>query len=114
MKFIPKHSATLWTTYQLDPKWSIGGGVTYTGMRYVDDANKYELPSNTVVDAMVKYQVNKNFDLQLNVNNLTNTRIWDASHVGLFANVGDGRSNILYDIYHVEYCIDVALKWRAC
>ena len=102
MKFIPKHSATLWTTYQLDPKWSVGGGVTYTGMRYVDDANKYELPSNTVVDAMVKYQVNKNFDLQLNVNNLTDTRVWDASHVGLFANVGHGRSIMLNASYHFE------------
>lgn len=102
MKFIPKHSATLWTTYQLDPKWSVGGGVTYTGMRYVDDANKYKLPSNTVVDAMVKYQVNKAFDLQLNVNNLTNTRIYDASHMGIFANVGHGRSIMLNASYRFE------------
>lgn len=102
MQFIPKQTATLWTTYQLDPKWTVGGGVTYTGMRYVDAENKYQLPSNTVVDAMVKYQVNKQFDLQLNVNNLTNTRIWDASHEGLFANVGHGRSIMLNASYHFE------------
>src|SRR5690625_2217691 len=102
MKFIPKHSATLWTTYDVTPQWTVGGGVTYTGMRYVDDHNKYELPSNTVVDAMVQYRVNKNFDLQLNVNNLTNTRIWDASHMGLFANVGHGRSIMLNASYHFE------------
>ena len=102
MKFIPKHSATLWTTYQIDPKWSVGGGVTYTGKRYVDDANHYRLPANTVLDAMVRYQVNKHFDLQLNANNLTNTRIYDASHVGLFANVGTGRSLMLNATYHFE------------
>src|SRR5699024_12398955 len=102
MKFIPKHGATLWTTYQLDPKWSVGGGVTYSGMRYVDDANKYELPSNTVVDAMVKYQVIKNFIFTLMVINLTVRRVGDACIVGLVANVGHGRSIMLNASYHFE------------
>lgn len=92
LKFIAKHSANLWTTYKLHPQWTVGGGVTYVGKRFVDDANKLELPSHLVWDAMVRFDVNKQVDLQLNVNNIGNTRVYDASHVGLFANVGYGRS----------------------
>lgn len=94
-KFIAKNSASLWTTYQIHPQWKIGGGVTYVGKRFVDDANTLELPSHIVWDAMVSWKANKHLDLQLNVNNIGNTRTYDASHVGLFANVGYGRSATL-------------------
>lgn len=92
IKFIAKNSATLWTTYQPIQDWTIGGGVSYVGERYVNDDNSLKLPSHTLYDAMIGYQINRNFELQLNVNNITDTRVYDASHVGLFANVGQGRS----------------------
>ena len=76
--------------------------MTYVGQRYVDDANKLKLPSHTVYDAMVRFDVNKQFDLQLNVNNIGNTRVYDASHVGIFANVGPGRSYMLNATYRFE------------
>jgi len=99
LKFIPKHSASLWTTYKVLPAVTVGGGVTYMGMRYADDRNHYQLPSYQRYDAMVKVEVNKNFTLQLNANNLTNTELYDASHVGLFYNVGPGRSYMLTATY---------------
>lgn len=102
IKFIAKNSASLWTTYKVHPQWTVGGGVTYVGQRYVDDANKLKLPSHTVYDAMVRFDVNKQFDLQLNVNNIGNTRVYDASHVGVFANVGPGRSYMLNATYRFE------------
>lgn len=102
IKFIAKNSASLWTTYQVMPQWTVGGGVTYVGQRYIDDGNIMKLPSHTVYDAMVRYDVSKNFDLQLNVNNLGNTRVYDASHVGIFANVGPGRSYMLNATYRFE------------
>ncbi len=95
IKFIAKNSATLWTTYEPIKDWTIGGGVSYVGERYVDDENSLKLPSHTLYDAMVGYQMTRNFELQLNVNNITDTRVYDASHVGLFANVGPGRSYML-------------------
>jgi len=95
MKFIPKHSASLWNTYKLLSQLSIGGGATFMGMRYADDANKYELPSYIRYDLMAKYDVTDNFYLQLNANNLANTRLYDSSHVGMFYNVGPGRSYML-------------------
>jgi len=95
MKFIPEHSASLWSTYNILPELSIGGGATFMGMRYADDANKYELPSYTRYDLMAKYDVSDDFYLQLNANNLANTRLYDSSHVGMFYNVGPGRSYML-------------------
>lgn len=95
IKFIAKNSANLWTTYKVHPDWTIGGGMTYLGKRYADDANSLEMPSHVVWDAMVRWDVNKHVDLQLNVNNIGDTRTYEASHVGLFANVGYGRSATL-------------------
>lgn len=95
IKFIAKKSATLWTTYRVTPQLTIGGGANYTGMRFADDANRLVLPSSVRYDAMARYEVNRHFSLQFNVNNISNTEIYDASHVGLFANVGAGRSYML-------------------
>jgi len=95
MKFIPKHGASIWNTYNLLPQFSIGGGATFMGMRYADDANQYELPSYVRYDVMAKYEVNKSLSLQLNANNITDTELYDTSHVGMFYNVGPGRSYML-------------------
>lgn len=102
IKFIAKNSASLWTTYKFMPDWTAGAGVTYVGQRFVDDANILKLPSHTVYDAMVRYDVNKSFNLQFNVNNISNARVYDASHVGIFANVGPGRSYMLNATYRFE------------
>ncbi|MCX5591120.1 TonB-dependent receptor [Alcaligenes endophyticus] len=102
MKFIAKNSASLWTTYKVLPQWTVGAGVTYLGQRFVDDENTYKLPSHTVYDAMISYDVTKNFNLRLNGNNLGNARVYDASHVGIFANVGPGRSYMLNATYRFE------------
>lgn len=95
IKFIAKNSATLWTSYEPIKDWTVGGGVSYVGERFVNDDNTLTLPSHTLYDAMVGYRMSRNLELQLNVNNITDTRVYDASHVGLFANVGQGRSYML-------------------
>ena len=102
MKFIARHSASLWTTYRLLPDWTLGGGVTYVGKRFANDANTLYLPSSTRYDAMLKYQATRRFDLQLNVNNIGDDPLYDASHVGLFATVGAGRSYMLTGTYRFD------------
>lgn len=92
---IARHTASLWTTYKVHPQLTVGAGFSYVGKRFVDSANKYELPSHVVWDAMVRYDVNKNIDLQLNLKNIGNARNYDASHTGLFANISEGRSVML-------------------
>ncbi|MCU9945880.1 TonB-dependent receptor [Pseudomonas sp. PDM13] len=92
MKFIAPESFSLWSTYAITEKWTVGGGANYMDERYLDDANTRKLESYWRYDAMLGYKVNKNLDLQLNVLNLADETIYDASHVGIFANVAPGRS----------------------
>lgn len=102
MKFIAKQNLSLWSTYKVMPKLTVGGGATYMGKRFVDDGNDYYLPSYWRYDAMARYEVNKNLSFQLNANNLSNNAVYDASHVGIFANVGAGRSYMLTATYRYE------------
>lgn len=102
IKFIAKHNASLWTSYKVLPNLTLGGGVSYVGMRYANDANSLEIPSYVRYDAMARYDVNRNLSFQFNVNNITDTEIWNASHVGLFAKVGEGRSYMLTANYRFD------------
>ena len=95
IKFVAPHSFSIWTTYNITPEFNIGGGVNYTGSRYVNDANTQKFKPYTRVDATIGYKVTDNLDLRLNAQNLTNKLYYDASHVGLFANVAPGRSVLL-------------------
>lgn len=99
LKFIAKHNANLWATYTLTDKFRLGGGATYVGKRFVDDSNDYYLPHHIRYDAFAQYQVMPEFGLQLNISNLTNERIYDASHVGVFSTVAPGRAFALKGTY---------------
>lgn len=102
IKFIAKQSASLWTTYEVLPGLILGGGATYVGKRFANDANTLELPSYVRYDAMAKYEVNKRLALQFNVNNISDNEMYDASHVGLFATVAPGRSYMLNATYRFD------------
>lgn len=99
-KFIAKRSGSIWSMYQVTPAFSLGGGATYTGKRYVNDANTMYFDPTWRWDASATYQVNRKLSLRLNVLNLTNERIYDASHVGIFAVMAPGRSALLNATYN--------------
>ncbi|WP_195742000.1 TonB-dependent receptor [Methylobacillus flagellatus] len=99
-KFIAKRSGSLWTMYKVTPKFSVGGGAIYAGKRYLDDANTMFFDSTWRWDASATYEVNQKLSLRLNVLNLTDERIYDASHVGIFAVMAPGRSALLNATYH--------------
>ena len=69
---VPRHSATLWTTYDFLEKWQIGGGPTYVSSRYNNAANAARIPGHVLWDATLAYQLTKNFQFRLNGINLTN------------------------------------------
>ncbi|WP_028604446.1 TonB-dependent receptor [Ottowia thiooxydans] len=102
MKFIAKQSFNVWSTFAITPQLTVGGGINHVGSRFVDDVNRYVLPSHTTYDAMVRYQFNKQFSVQFNVNNIGNKAVYDASHVGIFANMGPGRSYMLNATYRFD------------
>ncbi|WP_024890939.1 TonB-dependent receptor [Luteimonas huabeiensis] len=102
MKFIARQSGSVWTTYQLLPALTVGGGATWQGDRYANDANTLVLPGWVRYDAMARYDVTRDFSLQLNVNNISDEEMYDASHVGLFAVVSPGRSWMLTATYRFD------------
>ncbi len=66
----PPRSFNLWTSYELPAGWTLGYGARYVSERNVAASGTAKLDAYWLHNAMVGYQVNKNLDLQLNVNNL--------------------------------------------
>ncbi|HVO93555.1 MAG TPA: TonB-dependent siderophore receptor [Terriglobales bacterium] len=75
---VPRHSATLWTTYDFLEKWQAGGGPTYVGSRYSNNANLNRVPGFVRWDSTIAYQITKNIQLRVNAINLTNQLYFDS------------------------------------
>jgi iron complex outermembrane receptor protein len=94
----PRHTASLWNTYKLDGAaagWTVGGGVFYTGAKFVATNNLVSVPAHTVVDAMAAYQWRTGLPgtrLQLNVRNLFDKRHYEGggSNAAGFTNLYPG------------------------
>ena len=78
---IPKHSASLRGVYQFNKGalngLDIGAGIRYTGNSYTQAGSLYagrQVPSSTVFDAFAKYRFARDWEAQVNVDNLTNRR----------------------------------------
>lgn len=92
---VPHHTAALWTDYRLPASWVsgmvIGGGVRYVGSRFGNDANTFKLPSYTLVDVTLRYDLSqlgthwKGWQFALNASNL-----FDKEYVANCAYSGDG------------------------
>jgi catecholate siderophore receptor len=73
------NQANLWTTYDFDGGFKIGGGLNYVGMRRAGtdllivpgQVITATVPGYVTLDAMIGYQVSDTFALQLNGYNLT-------------------------------------------
>ena len=96
----PKNSFSLWTTYEVMPKLTIGGGAFYVDEVYGDTANTVYVPSYTRYDAMASYKLTKNIDLQLNVQNLTDKTYYDKAYAAHFASQAAGRTALLTTSFH--------------
>lgn len=65
----PRNSFNLWTTYTVG-KFYFGGGPRFVGKRYGNNINTRFVDSYWLVDMLASYQLTKNIDLRLNLNNL--------------------------------------------
>jgi catecholate siderophore receptor len=77
---VPKHSGTLWATYDFLEKWQIGGGPTYIGERYANNQNTNKVDGYLRWDSTIAYQLTKNMSLRLNAQNLTNKFHFESVH----------------------------------
>ncbi|MCU5788393.1 TonB-dependent receptor domain-containing protein, partial [Alloalcanivorax marinus] len=74
LTYTPEHAFTSWTTYRLPFDLTVGAGARYTGGLKRGRDGAVGTPDHTegywVADAMARYPLNRNVDLQLNVYNL--------------------------------------------
>jgi iron complex outermembrane receptor protein len=70
---VPRHRLSVWGDYTFGSGmlegFGAGAGVRYIGSTFGDDANSFEVPSATLVDAAIHYDW-KNMKFQLNASNL--------------------------------------------
>jgi catecholate siderophore receptor len=79
VRYSPKLTGTLWTSYKFQNGLTIGGGARYVATQQRATSNAAvtpttffpEIPSYAVFDAMIGYEINKNVSVQLNLYNLT-------------------------------------------
>ena len=90
----PRHSANLWTTYDIGEQWQVGTGVFFIGERFANNSNTNLVPKTVRWDATVAYQLNQNIQLRLNALNLTDALYYDGVAGGRVI-PGAGRTFIL-------------------
>jgi catecholate siderophore receptor len=78
----PRNNFTFWTTYDVAPKWIVGGGATYQSDAFVNTTNTANVPEFWKLDAMVSYRIDDKSTLQLNVYNLTDTNYFAQYYAG--------------------------------
>jgi len=69
----PKNSLSLWNRYDFTPKWGAALGVIYRDPQFAAITNDVTLKSYVRFDGAVYYAVTPRVQLQLNVENLTDT-----------------------------------------
>lgn len=74
MAMIPKHMGSIWGDYSFDgglEGLKVGTGIRYIGSSYDNPkSSELKVDGQLLWDMAVQYQVNKNLELQLNVNNI--------------------------------------------
>jgi catecholate siderophore receptor len=85
--FVPYHSASLWTTYNVAPmlqlpgKMLLGGGLFYTSQYLTNSLATAEVPDQVSVNLLASYEYQK-YRLALNVYNLFDDVTYDAAFGG--------------------------------
>lgn len=88
----PRHSGSIWLSYQANAEWRIAGGINGASRNYpltVQGANS--APGYAVADAMIEYKINPDLFAQLNVTNIRN-RLYGDQLYPAFAITGAPRT----------------------
>ena len=87
----PRHSGTVWTTYQLTPQLRLGGGVNFRSAQSPNRNPGWLAPGFATVDLMAEYMINEQLTLKVNLNNVGNKLYADALYTGHYI-PGAGRT----------------------
>jgi len=98
----PEHTASLFTTYRVMPKLSLGGGVYYVGKSFGGNqggagggGNRIYAPEYTRLDLFASYDISDRASLQLNVQNAGDEEYIIRTNGVHHADVAPARSAIL-------------------
>lgn len=78
----PVHSGTVWTTYQLTPKFRVGGGLTFRGEQTPIRNPGWKVPGFVTGDLMAEYVVNETVAVKANLTNVSNKLYADSLYSG--------------------------------
>ncbi|HSV45825.1 MAG TPA: TonB-dependent receptor, partial [Ramlibacter sp.] len=80
----PKHSGTVWTTYQFTPQWRLGGGLNFRSAQAPADvtAPAWEAPSFVTADLMAEYTISQQYVVKANLSNITNKLYGESLYRG--------------------------------
>jgi catecholate siderophore receptor len=67
----PKHSGTVWSTYQLDQQWRVGGGINFRGKQR-PTRSEFHVAGYATVDLMAEYKANEQLTVKANLSNVAN------------------------------------------
>ena len=90
----PKHTLSLWTTYELSSDLSVGGGAQYMDAVFRNATNSAVVPSYWLTNALASYRVNEHLTLRVNGQNLADKEYIDRIGGGHFI-PGPGRQLML-------------------
>lgn len=77
---LPHHQFSAWTRYDLTARLGLGLGLVHQSGQLATISNQVRLPGFTRIDAAAYYDLSDRFALQLNVENLTDTRYYPSAH----------------------------------
>jgi iron complex outermembrane receptor protein len=107
---VPRHNGSIWSTYELQKgDWrglKLGGGVVARSIRQGDNANDFQLPGYATVGLMASYDWiidDKKLRVQLNVDNLLDTRYYPFSYGNAIGGVYAGAPRTFRGAIGVEF-----------
>ncbi len=77
---LPRHSASLWNRYDFNSTFGVGLGIIHRGAFFAHVDNQVTVPGFTRFDAALFWTLNPSTQLQLNIENLGNTRYFTSAH----------------------------------
>ena len=90
----PRHSASLWTGYEVTDALEVGFGIQHVGARWSNEDNTRQAKAYTLYDVMVGFRVNDGLALRFNGSNLSDKDYVDQVGGGHYV-PGAGRTFML-------------------
>jgi catecholate siderophore receptor len=83
----PKHSGTVWATYQATAQWRMGAGLNFRSQQSPADITNpangiYYAPAWKTLDLMTEYQIDSSLGVKVNLTNATNVYYADSLYRG--------------------------------